>query len=141
MLFNDGRVVSNFIVQALTGEPLTIYGDGSQTRSFCYADDLVAGIVATMDIDNFYGPVNLGNPTEMTILELAEKIKTMTGSKSQIVKKPLPKDDPTRRRPDISLAKEKLGWTPKVSVEEGLKRTIEDFDSRLKLGEEGFVPR
>lgn len=141
MLFNDGRVVSNFIVQALTSEPLTIYGDGTQTRSFCYADDLVAGIISTMDTEGFYGPVNLGNPTEMTILELAEKIKAMTGTKSDIIRKPLPTDDPTRRKPDISVAKDKLGWVPKVSVEEGLKRTIEDFDLRLKQGEEGFVPR
>lgn len=131
MLFNDGRVVSNFIVQALTGEPLTIYGDGSQTRSFCYVDDLVAGILAAMNKDGLYEPVNLGNPSEMTILELAEKIKALTGSKSQIIKKPLPTDDPTRRRPDIALAKEKLGWTPKVSLDEGLKRTIEDFNQRL----------
>jgi UDP-glucuronate decarboxylase len=141
MLFNDGRVVSNFIVQALTGASLTVYGDGSQTRSFCYADDMVAGIISAMNAEGFYGPVNLGNPTEITILELAERIREMTGTKAQIVKKPLPKDDPIRRKPDITLATEKLGWAPKVSLDEGLKRTIDDFDRRLKLGEEGFVPR
>ncbi len=131
MLFNDGRVVSNFIVQALKGEDITIYGDGSQTRSFCYVDDLVSGIIATMNKPNFTGPVNLGNPNEMSIGELAQLIIEMTGSKSKLVKKPLPKDDPTRRRPDISLAERELGWTPKVDIKKGLEKTIADFNKRL----------
>lgn len=131
MLFNDGRVVSNFIVQALKGEDITLYGDGSQTRSFCYVNDLVAGIIATMEKDNFYGPVNLGNPTEFTILQLAEKIINLTGSSSKLINKPLPKDDPTRRRPDISLAKSQLNWEPKISVDEGLVKTINEFKERL----------
>ncbi len=135
MLFNDGRVVSNFIVQALKGEDITVYGDGTQTRSFCFVDDLVAGIIATMSKDGFRGPVNLGNPNEMTIADLAKKVIDMTGSKSKIVQKPLPKDDPTRRQPDISLAKRELGWAPKVDLEAGLKRTIADFDERLRRGE------
>lgn len=132
MLFNDGRVVSNFIVQALTGRNITIYGDGSQTRSFCYVDDLVEGIMRAMDKDNFSGPVNLGNPREMTIRELAEKVIAMTNSSSRIVYETLPKDDPTRRNPDISLARQELGWKPEISLEEGLERTIADFDQRLK---------
>ncbi len=135
MLFNDGRVVSNFIVQALKGEDITVYGDGSQTRSFCYVDDLVAGITATMGKDGFMGPVNLGNPNEMTISELAKKVISLTGSKSKVVQKPLPKDDPTRRQPDISVAKRELGWAPKVDLEAGLKKTIADFDERLRRGE------
>ena len=134
MLFNDGRVVSNFIVQALKNEDITVYGEGSQTRSFCFVDDLVRGIMATMNKDDFHGPVNLGNPNEMTIGELAEKIISLTGSKSKIVSRPLPKDDPTRRKPDITLAKEKLGWVPTIDLDDGLKRTIKDFDERLKLG-------
>jgi len=143
MLFNDGRVVSNFIVQALLGQDLTVYGDGNQTRSFCFVDDLAAGIIATMNKDNFYGPVNLGNPSELTIKELAEVVIKTVGSKSKIIHKPLPKDDPTRRKPDISVAKANLGWEPKVNLESGLKRTIENFDARLKAGEkpEGFVPK
>jgi UDP-glucuronate decarboxylase len=135
MLFNDGRVVSNFIVQALQNQDITLYGDGTQTRSFCFVDDLIRGFVATMQKEDFYGPVNLGNPTEMTIRELAEMIVAMTGSKSKITFKPLPQDDPTRRKPDISLAHRTLGWTPHVSVVDGLKRTIEDFDLRMKAGE------
>jgi len=127
MLADDGRVVSNFIVQALKGDDITVYGKGSQTRSFCYVDDLVDGMVRMMDCDGFTGPVNLGNPEEYTILSFAEKIIAMAGSKSRIVHKPLPSDDPTQRRPDISLASEKLGWKPKISVDEGLKRTIEYF--------------
>jgi UDP-glucuronate decarboxylase len=128
----DGRVVSNFIVQALKGENITIYGDGSQTRSFCFVDDLVNGMIKMMDSDSFTGPVNLGNPTENTILELAEKIIELTRSKSKIVFMPLPKDDPTRRKPVIDLAKEKLNWEPKVSLNEGLKQTIQYFDEELK---------
>lgn len=135
MLFNDGRVVSNFIVQALKGENITVYGDGTQTRSFCFVDDLVNGLISMMSKDGFMGPVNLGNPNEMTISELAKKIIDMTGSKSKIERKPLPKDDPTRRQPDISLAKRELGWSPKVDLEAGLKRTIVNFDERLRLGE------
>jgi UDP-glucuronate decarboxylase len=135
MLFNDGRVVSNFIVQALKGEDITVYGEGEQTRSFCYVDDLVNGIMATMNKDGFAGPVNLGNPNEMTIAALATKIIEMTGSRSKIVKRPLPKDDPTRRRPDISLAKSELAWEPQVNLEAGLKKTIADFEQRLQAGE------
>jgi len=131
MMLDDGRVVSNFIVQALRGDPLTIYGDGSQTRSFCYVDDLVRGIQAMMETENFTGPVNLGNPVEMSMKELADKIIKLTGSKSKFENKPLPSDDPTRRRPDISLASEKLNWEPKISVEDGLKKTIADFSERI----------
>ncbi|MBI4850278.1 MAG: SDR family oxidoreductase [Acidobacteria bacterium] len=124
---NDGRVVSNFIVQALRKQDITVYGDGSQTRSFCYVDDLVDGMIKMMNKDNFIGPVNLGNPEEYKVIELAEKVIKMTGSSSKIVFKPLPENDPTRRRPDISLAKEKLDWQPSVPVEEGLRKTIEYF--------------
>ena len=131
MLENDGRVVSNFIVQALKGEDITIYGDGMQTRSFCYVSDLVTAMIKMMECENFTGPVNLGNPREMTIKEIAEMIIEMTGSKSKLVFMPLPKDDPTRRKPDISLAKEKLGWEPQVMLEEGLKSTIEYFKNRM----------
>jgi UDP-glucuronate decarboxylase len=132
MLVNDGRVVSNFVVQALRGEPITIYGDGSQTRSFCYVDDLVRGIIAMMDSDEFTGPVNLGNPGEFTIRELAELVIDLTGSSSELVTKPLPENDPTRRKPDISLAKEKLGWEPSIQLREGLRHTIAYFDDTLK---------
>ena len=135
MLFDDGRVVSNFIVQALKGEDITVYGEGLQTRSFCFVDDLVRGIMRTMECDGFYGPVNLGNPNEMTIVDLARKIIQLTGSSSQVVFRPLPKDDPTRRRPDISLAKRKLDWEPTVALDEGLQRTIADFDARLRSSE------
>lgn len=131
MLFSDGRVVSNFIVQALKGQSLTVYGEGQQTRSFCFADDLVSGIIAMMGKDDFVGPVNLGNPHEVTVLQLAEKVLELTGSKSKIENMPLPADDPTRRKPDISLAKAQLGWEPKIGFEEGLTRTIEEFRSRL----------
>ncbi|MCL5004639.1 MAG: SDR family oxidoreductase [Patescibacteria group bacterium] len=125
---NDGRVVSNFIVQALKGEDITIYGDGSQTRSFQYVDDLIEGMIKMMDNqEEFVGPINLGNPNEFTILELAQKIIELTGSKSKIVFKPLPEDDPKQRQPDITLAKEKLNWEPKIALEEGLKKTIEYF--------------
>lgn len=132
MLPDDGRVVSNFIVQALKGEDITVYGDGSQTRSFCYVDDLIDGMVRMMDSKDFTGPVNLGNPEEYTILDLAKKIIAMTGSKSKIAYRPLPSDDPAQRRPDISLASERLGWRPKVSVDEGLAKTIEYFKKELK---------
>ena len=125
---NDGRVVSNFIVQALRGEPLTIYGDGSQTRSFCYVSDLIDGLVRLMDSpDDFTGPVNLGNPVEFSIRELAEKVVALTGSRSKLVYRPLPEDDPKQRQPDITLAGERLGWAPTVRLEEGLRRTIEYF--------------
>ena len=129
---NDGRVVSNFIVQALTNRDITVYGDGSQTRSFCYVDELVEGLIRMMNgPDDFVGPVNLGNPTEFTILDLAEKTIRLTGSKSKIIFKPLPQDDPLQRRPDINLAKEKLQWEPKIDVENGLNKTIEYFRSIL----------
>jgi UDP-glucuronate decarboxylase len=136
MLFNDGRVVSNFIVQALRNEDITVYGEGQQTRSFCYVDDLVSGIIATMNKDGFNGPVNLGNPNEMTIKALADRIIQLTGSRSKIVHKPLPTDDPTRRQPDISVAKQELGWEPKVDLDAGLKKTIANFEERLRNGEE-----
>ncbi len=124
----DGRVVSNFIRQALAGEDITIFGDGSQTRAFCYLDDLIDGIIAMMNgPDDFIGPVNLGNPGEFTIKELAEQVIGLTKSKSKIIYEPLPADDPTRRRPDITLAKEKLGWEPKVALKEGLAKTIDWF--------------
>lgn len=132
MLPNDGRVVSNFIVQALNGEDITIYGDGSQTRSFCYVDDLVDALIRLMGTgDDFTGPVNLGNPAEATILELAELIIGMTKSSSKIVNKPLPQDDPVRRRPDISLAKDALGWQPSVPLEQGLEKTVHYFKTLL----------
>lgn len=130
---HDGRVVSNFIVQALKGEDITIYGDGQQTRSFQYVDDLVDGMLRMMaSKDDFIGPVNLGNPGEFTILELAQKVIDMVGSKSKIVYKPLPSDDPMQRKPDISLAREKLNWKPKIALEKGLIKTIEYFDQLLK---------
>ncbi len=129
---DDGRVVSNFIVQALKGEPITIYGDGSQTRSFCFVDDLVNGLVRLMEADNtITGPVNLGNPVEMTIRELAEQVIEMTGAKSELIEKPLPSDDPTQRCPDINRAKTQLGWVPSVALEDGLKRTIQYFKETL----------
>ncbi|MCX4321436.1 MAG: SDR family oxidoreductase [Lachnospiraceae bacterium] len=124
---NDGRVVSNFIVQALKGENITIYGDGMQTRSFCYVDDLIDGMIRMMNCEDFIGPVNIGNPGEFTMLELAQKIIEMTGSKSELVFEPLPSDDPTQRQPVIDLAKEKLGWRPVIDLEQGLERTIEYF--------------
>ena len=126
----DGRVVSNFIVQALKGEDITIYGDGQQTRSFQYVDDLIEGMIRMMNSrDGFTGPVNVGNPYEFTMLELAEKVIDLTGSKSKIVHLEIPKDDPTRRQPDISLAKKELDWEPKIQLEEGLRKTIEYFKS------------
>ena len=131
MAENDGRVVSNFIVQALKGEDITVYGDGSQTRSFCFVSDLVDGIIKMMNCEGFIGPVNLGNPVETPIIEFAERIIKLTDSSSKIVHLPLPQDDPTQRRPDISLAKDKLGWDPSVVLEDGLKKTIEYFDTKL----------
>ena len=132
---NDGRVVSNFIVQALRGEPITIYGEGLQTRSFCYVDDLVEGFLRLMDsAPGLTGPVNLGNPGEFTIRELAEKVIASTGSSSALVFQPLPADDPLQRKPDIALAQRELGWMPKVALDEGLKRTIAYFDALLSSG-------
>ncbi|WP_295680417.1 UDP-glucuronic acid decarboxylase family protein [uncultured Fibrobacter sp.] len=132
MLMNDGRVVSNFIVQALKGEDLTIYGDGSQTRSFCYVDDLIEGFVRMMDQDKIIGPVNIGNPGEFTMLELAKEVLDLTGSKSKIVYKPLPGDDPKMRRPNIDLAKSALGWEPTIPLRQGLEKTIVFFEELLK---------
>ncbi len=129
----DGRVVSNFIVQALQGQDITIYGDGSQTRSFCYADDLIEGFVRLMNAEaGVTGPMNIGNPHEVSVKELAERVVEMVGSKSKITYMPLPQDDPTQRCPDISQAKEKLDWQPQVPLEEGLKKTIDYFDSLLR---------
>ena len=132
MLPNDGRVVSNFIVQALKGEDITIYGDGSQTRSFCYVDDLIEGFVRMMDQDKIIGPVNIGNPGEFTMLELAKEVLELTGSKSKIVYKPLPGDDPKMRRPNIDLAKSALGWEPTIPLRQGLEKTIVYFEDLLK---------
>jgi len=124
--------VSNFIVKALRGEPLEIYGDGLQTRSFCYVDDLIRGLVSFMDLEgDFPGPVNLGNPTEFTILQLAETIRSKLGTRAQIIFRPLPADDPRQRRPDITLARDMLGWTPTVALDEGLARTIAYFEELL----------
>lgn len=131
MAEHDGRVVSNFIIQALKGEDITVYGDGSQTRSFCYVDDLVNGLVAMMNRDGFTGPVNLGNPAETSILEFAKRIVALTGSRSKIVFKPLPADDPKQRQPDITLAGEKLGWRPETDVAEGLQKTIDYFSGLI----------
>jgi UDP-glucuronate decarboxylase len=129
----DGRVVSNFILQALQNKPLTVYGDGSQSRSFCYVDDLIDGFLRLMQSgDDFAGPVNLGNPVEFSMIELTEQVIEATNSKSEIIFEPLPEDDPKQRRPDISLAKEKLGWEPKVPLEEGLKKTVKYFADLLK---------
>ena len=127
MTQDDGRVVSNFIIQALRGDDITIYGDGSQTRSFCYIDDMVEGLIAAMNCKSCSGPINLGNPREFTIKELAEKVLNLIKSKSKMVYKPLPGDDPKQRQPDISLAKKELNWEPKIFLEEGLKKTIEFF--------------
>ncbi|TGM69008.1 SDR family oxidoreductase [Leptospira levettii] len=131
MIPDDGRVVSNFIVQALRGEDITIYGDGSQTRSFCFVDDLVKGIIDMMNVENFVGPVNLGNDGEFTVKELAELVIKETGSKSKIIYLPLPQDDPTRRKPNLNLAKEKLNYTTTVPLVEGVKKTIEYFSKRV----------
>ncbi|MGA2087929.1 MAG: UDP-glucuronic acid decarboxylase family protein [Stellaceae bacterium] len=138
---NDGRVVSNFIVQALKGESITVYGDGSQTRAFCYVDDLIEGFVRLMAApDSVTGPINLGNPVETTVVELAEKIIAMTGSRSEIVHRPLPVDDPIQRCPDISRAKDTLGWQPRVALETGLQHTIAYFDRLLTEGGEKKSP-
>jgi UDP-glucuronate decarboxylase len=129
----DGRVISNFIVQALQGEDLTVYGNGEQTRSFCYVDDLIAGLIALMQSpDGVVGPVNIGNPDEYTILELAEMVLHIIGGRSKIVFKPLPQDDPTQRQPDITVARTTLGWEPKVPLQEGLERTIMYFRTLLQ---------
>jgi UDP-glucuronate decarboxylase len=133
MAVDDGRVVSNFIVQALKNKPLTIYGDGNQTRSFCHVSDLVEGLVTMMNTEDFIGPVNIGNPDEYSMIELAKKIISLTNSSSGIIHKSLPQDDPIRRCPDISLAKEKLGWTPHTSLEDGLNETISYFRKVLGL--------
>jgi UDP-glucuronate decarboxylase len=124
---DDGRVVSNFIMQALRGQEITLYGDGEQTRSFCYVDDLIEALVRMMNTDGFAGPVNIGNPNEFTIRELAEKVIALTGSTSSIVSKPLPSDDPRQRKPDIALARERLGWEPAVRLDQGLRKTIDYF--------------
>ena len=138
---NDGRVVSNFIVQALKGEPITIYGDGTQTRSFCYVDDLIEGFVRLMDTpDDFTGPVNSAIPGEFTILELAEKVIELTGSSHELTYKPLPSDDPTQRQPDITLAKERLDWEPMVSLDAGLAKTIPYFEQLSKINDAGIFP-
>jgi UDP-glucuronate decarboxylase len=135
MLPNDGRVVSNFIVQALNGEDITIYGDGSQTRSFCFVDDLINGLISFMELEeSFPGPINIGNPTEFTILELAKNVIRLTNSKSKIVFKPLPQDDPMQRKPDIGLARTKLNWEPMIQLEEGLIKSIEYF-SKVNSGD------
>ena len=131
---DDGRVVSNFIVQALQGKDITVYGEGQQTRSFCYCEDLIEGFVRLMNQDETIGPMNVGNPAEFTILELAEKVIAKTGSKSKIIYEPLPEDDPKQRQPDISEARRVLDWEPKVSLDEGLKPTIEYFERLLKEG-------
>lgn len=129
----DGRVVSNFIIQAIKNEPITIYGDGKQTRSFCYCDDLVEGFIRLMNSDeSITGPINLGNPGEFTMLELADNILKLTNSSSELIYEPLPEDDPKQRRPDISLAKEQLNWSPKIDLNEGLKKTISYFENLLK---------
>ncbi len=133
---NDGRVVSNFIIQALQNQDITIYGDGSQTRSFQYVNDLLEGMIRMMNTESFIGPVNIGNPVEFTILELAELVIKLTNSKSKIINLPMPQDDPTQRKPDISLAKEKLGnWEPKIALKDGLIETINYFDNYLKQNE------
>ena len=132
MLMNDGRVVSNFIVQALKGKDITIYGNGSQTRSFCYVDDLIEGFIRLMKQEDITGPINIGNPGEFTMLELADKVIELTGSNSKVVFKPLPSDDPKMRKPDISLAKRYLDWEPKIELKDGLIKTISYFDKLLK---------
>ncbi|MBP5157062.1 MAG: NAD-dependent epimerase/dehydratase family protein, partial [Treponema sp.] len=131
---NDGRVVSNFIIQEMKGEDITVYGDGSQTRSFCYVDDLIRGFLMLMDTgEDVSGPVNLGNPGEFTMLELAQKVIALTGSSSKLVNRPLPGDDPKQRRPDISLAGKLLGWKPEIMLDEGLKRTIDYFKGAISI--------
>ena len=132
MLANDGRVVSNFIIQALKNDDITVYGDGEQTRSFCYVDDLIDGFLKMMNNKDFIGPVNLGNPEEYRICELAEIIMKLTNSRSKIVRRESPSDDPLKRKPDIALAREKLGWEPKVPLFEGLEKTIAYFEEELR---------
>ncbi|RME60724.1 MAG: SDR family oxidoreductase [Candidatus Dadabacteria bacterium] len=132
MALNDGRVVSNFIIQALKGKDLTVYGDGKQTRSFCFVSDMVRGLISLMEHPSLFNPVNLGNPVEITIEELAKEIINLTGSKSKIVYKEKPEDDPVRRKPDITLAKKELNWRPEVALRKGLQATIEYFDEKLK---------
>ena len=142
MLENDGRVVSNFVVQALRQNPITVYGDGSQTRSFCYVSDLVEGLIRLMNGD-YIGPVNLGNPEEYTVLELAQKIQAMLHSDAEIQFKALPQDDPRRRQPDISCAKQHLNWQPTIPLVDGLERTIADFRVRIEqsqLQPHGSIP-
>ena len=134
MAENDGRVVSNFILQALRNQDITVYGDGSQTRSFCYVDDLVEGMVRMMECDGFIGPVNLGNPVENTILEFAEKIIRITGATSRVINNPLPQDDPKQRQPNISLATGRLGWKPSIDLETGLRKTVDYFAERIAKG-------
>jgi UDP-glucuronate decarboxylase len=133
MALHDGRVVSNFVIQALQNKVITVYGDGSHTRSFCFVDDMITGLIRMMNApDDFYGPVNLGNPEEFTILELAQTVIRLTNSRSRIEFLPLPQDDPVQRRPDISLAKAGIGWSPQISLEEGLLKTIDYFRQVLK---------
>ena len=132
MLENDGRVVSNFIVQALRGNPITVYGDGNQTRSFCYVDDLVEGLMRLMNVDDWFEPVNLGNPGEFTINELAEEVKALCGSSVTVKYEPLPADDPRQRQPNITRANELFGWQPTIALKEGLTRTIADFAARIE---------
>jgi UDP-glucuronate decarboxylase len=140
MHLNDGRVVSDFIVQALKGEDITVYGDGSQTRSFCYVDDLVEAMIRAMNTpDDFTRPVNIGNPNEFTIGQLAQQVIAMTKSKSKIVYRPLPSDDPKQRQPDISLAKDVLGWSPSIQLSQGLEKTIKYFQSQLSSARERAV--
>ncbi len=134
MAVDDGRVVSNFAVQAIKGEPITIYGQGTQTRSFCYVDDLVAGLIAMMEAEDFIGPVNLGNPDEFTMLQLAQQVLEFTGSSSPLEHLPLPPDDPTQRKPDIGLANQRLGWSPRVKLADGLGPTIDYFRAKLAQG-------
>jgi UDP-glucuronate decarboxylase len=141
MLPNDGRVVSNFIVQALRNEDMTVFGEGTQTRSFCFVTDLIRGLVGMMESsDDCIGPINLGNPHESSMLELATEIKRMTGSRSRIVHAPLPEDDPVRRRPDIAKARERLGWGPQVSLQDGLRQTVDYFEKLLGRGDLGATP-
>jgi UDP-glucuronate decarboxylase len=140
MQLHDGRVVSNFIVQALTDQPISIYGDGKQTRSFCYVEDLVDGLVRLMDTDDgITGPINLGNPVEFTMIELAETVIELTGSRSSIEFKPLPTDDPRQRQPDISQARDTLGWSPSVQLRDGLGNTIAYFDDMLRAQRDGAI--
>ena len=136
---DDGRVVSNFIVQALRNQPITVYGDGRQTRSFCFVSDLVEGCIRFMNSEGFSGPLNLGNPGEFTIRQLAEKIVALTGSRSEIVERPLPQDDPVQRRPDISLARQKLGWEPVIPLESGLQATIGFFRQKLSEAQGNYT--